>query len=153
MKDPWESFVYLIEKICELQARDRLLNELALRAAPSPEIAAQRDAGHGAMREIITRAQDAGVLRADWALEDIAFITWSHSRVVEQTAGIAPEAWRRHLALILDGLRAEAAHPLPVPAISEDQLNRSLLADPDRDRGANAAPKKRWKWLRLPSEW
>ncbi len=84
------------------------------------------------MREIITRAQDAGVLRADWALEDIAFITWSHTRVVEQAAGIAPEAWRRNLALILDGLRAEAAHPLPVPPISADQLNHSLLADPDR---------------------
>ncbi|MGW2662454.1 TetR/AcrR family transcriptional regulator [Nocardia tengchongensis] len=130
--DPWDSFVYLVEKICELQARDRLLNELALRAAPSPEIAAQRDRGHAVMREIITRAQDAGVLRADWALEDIAFITWSHTRVVEQTAGIAPEAWRRNLALILDGLRAEAAHPLPVPPISADQLNHSLLADPDR---------------------
>ncbi|AYF76371.1 TetR/AcrR family transcriptional regulator [Nocardia yunnanensis] len=132
LDDPWESFVHLVEKICALQASDRLLNELALRAAPSPEIAAQRDRGHAVMREIITRAQDAGVLRADWALEDIAFITWSHTRVVEQTAGIAPDAWRRNLALLLDGLRAEAAHPLPVPPITEEQLNRSLVAEPGR---------------------
>ncbi|MVU81489.1 TetR family transcriptional regulator [Nocardia sp. ET3-3] len=129
LADPWESFVYLIEKICELQAYDRLMNELALRAAPSPEIAEQRDRGHATMREIVTRAQDAGVLRADWALEDIAFITWSHTRVVEQTARVAPDAWRRNLALMLDGLRAEAAHPLPVPPITAEQLNRSLVAD------------------------
>ncbi|MGW4241452.1 TetR/AcrR family transcriptional regulator [Nocardia sp. NPDC004722] len=138
LADPWESFVYLVEKICALQAYDRLLNELALRAAPSPEIAAQRDRGHAIMREIITRAQDAGVLRADWALEDIAFITWSHTRVVEQTAGVAPEAWRRNLALMLDGLRAEAAHPLPVPPITEEQLERSLLPDPGASGGTDS---------------
>ncbi|WP_405484449.1 TetR/AcrR family transcriptional regulator [Nocardia sp. NBC_00511] len=129
LDDPWESFVYLVEKVCELQASDRLLNELALRAAPSPAIAAQREHGHAVMREIITRAQEAGVLRADWALEDIAFITWSHTRVVEQTVRVAPDAWRRNLALMLDGLRAAAAHPLPVPPITEEQLNQALPVD------------------------
>lgn len=124
--DPWESFVYLVEQVCELQARDRLLGELAMRTAPSAAFARAREYGHGLMREIVTRAQRAGVLRADWVLEDIAFISWSHIRVIEATAEIAPEAWRRNLALILDGLRAPAAHPLPVPPITEDQLMRAL---------------------------
>ncbi|MGQ4618357.1 TetR family transcriptional regulator [Nocardia sp. R7R-8] len=127
--DPWESFVYLVERVCALQAADRLLSELAVRAAPSPAIARAQEHGHGLMRRIITRAQDAGVLRPDWVLEDIAFITWSHTRIVEATSHIAPEAWRRHLALILDGLRAEAAHPLPVPPITEDQLMHALGRD------------------------
>ncbi|WP_067824036.1 TetR/AcrR family transcriptional regulator [Nocardia inohanensis] len=124
--DPWDSFVYLVEKICELQASDRLLNELAVRAAPGPAVARARAEGHAKMREIITRAQRSGVLRTDWVLEDIAFITWSHTRIVEATARIAPAAWRRHLALTLDGLRAAAAHPLPVPPITEDQLMAAL---------------------------
>lgn len=47
-------------------------------------------------------------------------------RIVEATATIAPNAWRRHLALVLDGLRASAAHPLPVPPITENQLMRAL---------------------------
>ncbi|MEV0249907.1 helix-turn-helix domain-containing protein [Nocardia sp. NPDC050712] len=124
--DPWESFVYLIEKICELQAGDRLLGDLALRAAPSPAVARAQEHGHRLMREIITRAQTSGHLRADWVLEDIAFITWSHTRIVEATAQLAPNAWRRHLALVLDGLRATAAHPLPEPPITEDQLMSAL---------------------------
>ncbi|MEV0236201.1 hypothetical protein [Nonomuraea sp. NPDC050786] len=28
----------------------------------------------------------------------------------------APELWRRYLGLVFDGLRPEAARPLPVPA-------------------------------------
>ncbi|MEU8895092.1 helix-turn-helix domain-containing protein [Nocardia sp. NPDC048505] len=126
MTDPWESFVYLVENVCELQAGDRLLSDLALRAAPSPAVARAQEHGHRLMRQIITRAQDAGALRADWVLEDIAFITWSHTRIVEALAHLAPQAWRRHLALVLDGLRATAAHPLPVPPITEDQLMQAL---------------------------
>jgi AcrR family transcriptional regulator len=124
--DPWESFVYLVEKVCELQASDRVMNELAVRAAPSPALAQAQARGHEVMRRIVARAQDAGVLRADWALEDIALITWAHTRIVEVTAAVAPDLWRRHLALVLDGLRASAAHPLPVPPLTEDQLMGAL---------------------------
>ncbi|MFG1790893.1 TetR/AcrR family transcriptional regulator [Nocardia sp. NPDC049149] len=124
--DPWEAFVYLVEMICELQAGDRLISGLAVRAAPSTAIAAAQATGHTVMRQIITRAQQSGALRADWVLEDIAFITWSHTRILEATATIAPTAWRRHLALTLDGLRADAAHPLPVPPLTEEQLMESL---------------------------
>ncbi|MFI7664233.1 TetR/AcrR family transcriptional regulator [Nocardia sp. NPDC049526] len=126
IQDPWDAFVYLVEKVCELQAADRLLSDLALRGAPSPAIARAQEDGHGLMRQIITRAQESGALRPDWVLEDIAFITWSHTRIIEATAKIAPQAWRRHLALVLDGLRATAAHPLPVPPITEDQLMQAL---------------------------
>src|SRR6478609_2296072 len=37
--DPWDSFVYLVEQVCALQADDRLLSELAVRAAPSRAVA------------------------------------------------------------------------------------------------------------------
>ncbi|MEV0712275.1 TetR/AcrR family transcriptional regulator [Nocardia aurea] len=124
--DPWDSFVYLVENVCELQARDRLIGELALRAAPSQAIARAQEYGHGLMREIVDRAQRAGVLRPDWVLEDISFIAWAHIRIVEATSDVAPEVWRRHLALVLDGLRAPAAHPLPVAPLTEDELMRAL---------------------------
>ncbi|MEU7630121.1 helix-turn-helix domain-containing protein [Nocardia sp. NPDC049220] len=133
--DPWDSFVYLVEQVCALQAADRLLSELAVRAAPSRAIADAQGYGHALMRRIITRAQESGALRSDWVLEDIAFITWSHTRILEATAHIAPDIWRRHLALMLDGLRAEAAHPLPVPPITEDQVMQALRgAQPGEER-------------------
>jgi hypothetical protein len=44
---------------------------------------------------------------------DLAFVVWGISRTVDMTAGSDPGLWRRHLALLPDGFRAAAAHPLP----------------------------------------
>ncbi|MEH6374041.1 hypothetical protein V7793_06790 [Streptomyces sp. KLMMK] len=44
---------------------------------------------------------------------------------------VAPQAWRRHLRLLLDGLRApaaQAATALPVPPLTPDQLSGALRA-------------------------
>ena len=35
-----------------------------------------------------------------------------------------PELWRRYLGLLLDGLRASAATPLPHPPLTKAQLER-----------------------------
>lgn len=56
----------------------------------------------------------------------MAFVTWAITRTIETTATEHPEAWRRHLGFILDGLRAPAAHPLPVPALTEEQVKRIM---------------------------
>jgi hypothetical protein len=59
------------------------------------------------------RARQAGMLRSDVTVDDLAFVIWGISRTVEMTADLAPQLWRRHLALLLDGFRAEGAHRLP----------------------------------------
>jgi hypothetical protein len=35
------------------------------------------------------------------------------ARTIEVTRQVAPEQWRRHLAVVLAGLRTDAAGPLP----------------------------------------
>ncbi|GLW11381.1 hypothetical protein Misp01_65090 [Microtetraspora sp. NBRC 13810] len=45
---------------------------------------------------------------------------------VRATREVAPGAWRRHLALTLDGLRAVAARPLPAPPMSTAQTRAAL---------------------------
>jgi hypothetical protein len=57
-------------------------------------------------------------------------VFWSGGRVIDATASVAPDVWRRHLGMLLDGLRAEAATPLPHPPLTRAQLNRT------RERGA-----------------
>ena len=46
-------------------------------------------------------------------------------RVIDVTGTVAPDFWRRYLGLVLDGLRAEAATPLPHPPLTRAQLNRA----------------------------
>ncbi|WP_048819659.1 hypothetical protein [Streptomyces ipomoeae] len=37
--------------------------------------------------------------------------------------GAAPDAWRRGIGFLLDGLRAEAAHPLSVQPLTPGQMD------------------------------
>jgi len=114
--DPWHGFTGYLTAVCELQAADRGFNEVAARGLPpSPAAVRLQERGRAAVSQLMQRAKEAGALRSDVALEDLAFVTWGISRTVEKTADATPRLWRRHLALLLDGFRAEGAHPLPEP--------------------------------------
>ena len=137
--DPWRGLAGYLTAVCELQAADRGFNEVAARGLP-PSPAAQRlqEEGQAAIARLLDRAKEAGELRADLALEDLAFVIWGISRTVEMTAGFAPRLWRRHLALLLDGFRAEGAHPLPEPPLRPEQ------GHPAAGRRVQAAPPAQW---------
>jgi AcrR family transcriptional regulator len=124
MADPWAGFVHFVEQVCRMLAADRGYNDLAARALP--QATPQHARGHELMTRVVERAREAGALRADFTLSDMAFVIWAITRTVEATAGVEPDAWRRHLGFILDGLRAPAAHPLPVPPLTEDQVARVM---------------------------
>src|SRR5437867_2590595 len=64
-------------------------------------------------------------LRADFAPEDLPLVFWTADRVIDRTAGVAPDYWHRFLGLLLDGLRADAASPLPRPPLTPAQLDRT----------------------------
>lgn len=76
-----------------------------------------------AAKRIIERAQDAGALRPDFTTEDLVFVLGSNAVLARATPRTAPDAWRRNIAFLLDGLRAEAARPpLPVGPLTPDQV-------------------------------
>lgn len=128
MDDAWEGLCLFLETMCELQARDRGFNDFAsIRLPEGACLAGQQTRIHDLGARIVERAREQGRLRPDLVPEDLAFVIWSHSRIIEATDGIAPHAWRRHLYLMLDGFRAEHAHPLPEPPLTPEQLYRAML--------------------------
>ncbi|GAB2748077.1 TetR/AcrR family transcriptional regulator [Amycolatopsis magusensis] len=120
--DAWTGFVQFLERICLLQAADRGFNDLAARGLPPVALSKDPQSGYENMVRLIARAQREGALREDFTPPDLAFVTWSITRTIEATAAVKPDLWRRHLALLCDGLRAEAAHPLPVPSLGQEEL-------------------------------
>jgi AcrR family transcriptional regulator len=126
MDDAWAGFVHFVEQVCRMQAADRGFNDLAARSLPQSVPTPDHVRGHELMTEVVERAKRSGALRPDLVLADMAFVTWAITRTIEATAGENPDAWRRHLGFILDGLRASAAHPLPVPALTDAQVARIL---------------------------
>ena len=117
--DPWRGFAGYLTAVCELQAADRGFNEVATRDLPLSS-AAQRlqEEARTSITQLLDRARRAGVLRDDVTVEDLRFVICGIAGTVEMNAGLAPRLWRRHLALLLDGFRPQAAHPLPEPPLA-----------------------------------
>ena len=135
--DPWEGFAGYLEQTCRLQATDRGLNDaMGMRFPRAATLEAARRRLYDLGGRLIARAQQAGQLRGDLTLEDLAFVTWANTRILQagHAAGV-PDAWRRHLGFLLDGFRADRAHPLPEPPLSPRQVHRAMLVLGRRSAG------------------
>jgi AcrR family transcriptional regulator len=124
LEDAWEGFLLFLETLCGLQAEDRGFNDLASFNRPATGEAAEvRNRVNELWGRLLVRAQEHGAVRRDLVLQDMTILVWSHSRIIEATYGVAPRAWRRHLHLMLDAYRAEHAHPLPEPPMTDAELD------------------------------
>jgi AcrR family transcriptional regulator len=125
-EDPWVGFTSFLERALTLHAANRGLKDvLATSEREQLRAEAMRARIRPLLRSMIERAQSEGSLRADFAVEDLPLLFWTSGRVIETTAAIAPGYWRRFLGLLLDGLRASAATPLPRPPLTAAQLARA----------------------------
>jgi AcrR family transcriptional regulator len=127
--DPWEGFAGYLELTCALQARDRGVTDAISRRFPrAPKVDAACAEGFVQARQLIERAQRHGGLRGDFTEADLLSLLWANARIVEATISVDPNAWRRYLGFVLDGLRADAAHPIPDPPMRPDQIDQARLA-------------------------
>jgi AcrR family transcriptional regulator len=124
-EDAWAGLTSFLERALAEHVGNRGLKDImAMRAHGRARTEALRARIRPLLRRLIERAQEQGSLRADFAPEDLSLVFWTADRVIEATAAVRPDFWRRYLALLLDGLRAEAATPLPHPPLTRAQLNR-----------------------------
>jgi AcrR family transcriptional regulator len=135
--DPWEGFAFYLEQSCRLQAADRGLNDvMGMRFPRATATEAAKTRLYELVGQVLDRAQQSGQLRADITLEDLAFLNWANARILPAVrAASAPDAWRRHLALLLDGFRAERANPLPEPPLTPRQVHRAMVTLGRRSAG------------------
>ena len=124
--DAWAGFTGFLEQALALHAANRGLKDvLATNSQGAQRAEAMRARIRPLLRRTIERAQEQGTLRSDFTAEDLPLVFWTGGRVIETTASVAPDHWRRYLGLLLDGLRAEAARPLPQPPLTRAQLVRA----------------------------
>ena len=125
--DAWAGLVEFLEATLELQSSDRLLKEIFLRHPPAEgRLAETRLELSRLFEQLLARAHEQGVLRADFTVPDLALVLWSFAPVIDATAVTAPGAWRRHLHWLLDGLRARAATPQTEPPLDDEQLGQAM---------------------------
>ena len=125
--DGWEALVGFLEGALALQTGDRVLREIFLRYPPGDgRLADARGQLAALLEELLERARSQGTLRPDFTVADLALLLWSFAPVIDATADCAPWAWRRHLHLVLDGLRASAATAPGEPPLDPAQLAEAM---------------------------
>jgi AcrR family transcriptional regulator len=125
--DAWAGFTDFLERALAAHAANRGLKDVlaARRGQGAQRAEAMRARIRPLLRRMIQRAQEQGTLRADFKPEDLPLVFWTADRVIDRTAAVAPDYWRRFLGLLLDGLRADTATPLPCPPLTRAQLERT----------------------------
>jgi AcrR family transcriptional regulator len=124
--DAWEGFARFVERICEMQAEDRGFTDVLTATFPAaPGLEARRAEARTNAERLIERARMQGTLRDDFVVGDLIWILIANGAYLQATRDIAPDAWRRYVALILQAARADGAGRLPPPA-SERQVVQAL---------------------------
>jgi AcrR family transcriptional regulator len=121
--DPGPAFRRLIEEGVATQISDRgLCDAMGTDLLAREDLREQFDEVHDKLVAVLRRAQEAGAVRTDATAEDLLFVVHGVAHAGLMLEDTAPGAWRRHLGLALDGLRPEAATPLPRRPITRRQF-------------------------------
>jgi AcrR family transcriptional regulator len=122
-EDPWQGFIAFMTEGIGLQAQDRGLRQ-AMLSRGHDRVEQARATIIPIASELIARAQQNGALRADLALTDIPLINMMVSATADLTRDVSPDAYRRMMQIVFDGLASSRSAPTPLPAdpIDHDQL-------------------------------
>ena len=101
-EDAWEGFCELIWRAAERNAADLAFLEAVAFTDQSGVVAEVGLAD--STNELVRRAKAQGTMRADASDDDVPMMMCGACSVMRLSA--TPDAWRRYLTLMLDGLRA-----------------------------------------------
>jgi AcrR family transcriptional regulator len=97
------------------QRQQRDLSFLQEAGELNPEVTRVRAQMFQTVHTLAERAREHGTVRADITGTDVILLMCAPNYVTSYLPDAPPDLWRRYLAIIFDGLRAEGAHPLPHP--------------------------------------
>ena len=121
MTDPWEGLVHVLISSQERQAADRGLRDILFAAHHDRRCTTRaRERIIPLMTELVERAQAAGAVRTDITVHDIPLAQMAIGTITDATRDVAPDAWRRLMTIVLDGLRPAREAPTPMPAAPLD---------------------------------
>lgn len=103
--DAWAAFTHFVVRTSEMQALDRGLADVCTRSfSDAPHIESAKAQAWEVLVRLVSRAQNAGVVRTDLQPGDVPLAV----SAAAWASGIAPDdaTWRRHVGYLLDGFRA-----------------------------------------------
>jgi AcrR family transcriptional regulator len=141
----WDGLRHFMTSMLELQCQDKGLRDvMSARRAPEATEEVVKDLVKPPLHELVERAQAQGDLRGDLDETDVAVLEIAALGAAEFTALADPDVWRRHLTIILDGMRARpdgpaGNTPLEQPALDDEQIDACMV---DWKYGTREAPRQ-----------
>lgn len=119
--DAWSAFATFMREIVDADTHSLTLR-LAGTFTPTEEL--YREAGRAQELNVrlLVRTRAAGAVRADLDVNDLTFVLEQIATVRVGDQERTDELRHRYLALLLDGLRARPAEPLPGPAPTWEEI-------------------------------
>jgi len=132
------------ESVATPRAWDGLRHFMTSMRAPEATEEVVKDLVKPPLHELVERAQAQGDLRGDLDETDVAVLEIAALGAAEFTALADPDVWRRHLTIILDGMRARpdgpaGNTPLEQPALDDEQIDACMV---DWKYGTREAPRQ-----------
>jgi AcrR family transcriptional regulator len=127
--DPWQAIVSYLEYAAAAMADDTGLRQLMMFGTyDRDQVCYARDRMRPVITKLVERAQASGDLRPDFEATDVKMIAFMLASLAEYAAEVAPDAWRRYLVMLIDGLRPSrgAVSRLPAPAPTVAQLGELM---------------------------
>lgn len=123
--DPWSGFATFVRETAEIEARNTGFSDLMTTDyRDAPTLLDLRVRVQDGIDALFRAAQDAGAVRTDAVLADVAMVQLSIATTIGTFGGVAPDAFRRWVDLALDALRAPevAREPLRARPLRGDQV-------------------------------
>jgi AcrR family transcriptional regulator len=127
-ENSWDGLVYFVERTCELTATDRGLREMLYsKAYGGYRVERARVRLNPVVSALVERARRDGYLRPEVGPSDMPIVSLLAGAVVEWAGHVEPELWRRYVALLLDGMRANPSQqPVAVAALDDEQMDDAM---------------------------
>jgi AcrR family transcriptional regulator len=126
--DPWRGLTSFIRDATEIQADDRGISDLLTGGHVGLDrISRVRDRLMPMGEELVRRAHASGRLRADIETSDLSLIQAIMGPLIDASAGIEPELYRRYLNIMLRGIAAQPDEEPPLPVAALDSERAELI--------------------------
>ena len=121
-REPFAALEHFLTRYLEMHAADRSLSQVLLtdlHGRHALELKKKPLKPH--VFALVGRCKEAGAVRDDLDPTDVPMLLLMLVSLMNASRDAAPDLWRRHLRLALDGLRP-GGHPLPTPAATPEQV-------------------------------
>ena len=129
--DAWNALVGLFERTAERQADDYVVTEALASMTDHPGVVDSQTRAGDAIAELMQRAKDQGKLRQDFETPDLQLF-FAALGAAQHLMPSGSRAWRRLLGVLMDGLRADAAHPVDEPPLTNEQIQQATAERRER---------------------